>query len=76
MPAEVNEPPFGKPGDVCETCKPFWLHQGMAPKRMVAVTNDDDQIMTTDVRGIPIVVCPYCDGDWILILDKKPRDNK
>ena len=56
-------------GDLCQACHPYWRKRNMQPKYMVAVRNADGNTMMT-TGGIPIVVCPHCDGNYILDLDK------
>lgn len=55
---------------LCYSCYKFWTHQGLDPKRMVHVFQDDGRVMVTEVKKIPIIVCPWCDGDVILKLSK------
>jgi hypothetical protein len=57
-------------GAFCESCYKFWAHQSLEPKRLVHVFDEDGEPMLTVQHGIPIVVCPHCDGDVILRLQK------
>lgn len=57
-------------GSVCKDCYKFWAHQKLEPKRMVHVFHEDGRILETDNKKIPIIVCPWCDGDFILKLQK------
>lgn len=52
-------------GEFCLSCKDFWDSQKLPLKRMVNVHDAHGEVMTTD-EGIPIVVCPHCDGELIL----------
>lgn len=56
-------------GQVCKGCKDFWEAQKIPPKYLVHVFDEDGNPLKTD-SGIEIVVCPHCDGDVILRLDK------
>jgi hypothetical protein len=61
-----------KAGDVCGNCQEFWQTQGLNPKRLVHVFDADGNPLATD-SGIEVIVCPHCDGDLILKLDKHPQ---
>lgn len=52
---------LSQPGDVCRSCMPFWTSRGKDPQRLIAV---DSKV--TDKKQIPVVICPWCDGDRIL----------
>jgi hypothetical protein len=62
-------------GTTCEACKPFWTAQKLDPKLLVQVFHADGRPMLTEKKQIPIVVCPYCDGDLILKLKKDHEHN-
>lgn len=55
---------FQEPGQVCESCRAFWKAQNLPPQRMISLGK------STEERGIEIVVCPHCDGDTILRLNR------
>jgi hypothetical protein len=60
---------LAKPGDECLTCKPFWTERRHeAPRIMVALG------VATDF-GVPIVVCPYCDGAPLLRNKRRGDDS-
>lgn len=63
--------PFQEAGEVCLSCNAIWEHHDppKASKIMVAIELGDGTPVTTDY-GIPIVICPWCDGDPILQLPK------
>jgi hypothetical protein len=62
-------------GGFCQDCYVFWTHQSLEPKRLVQVFYEDGKPMLTEKKQIPIVVCPYCDGDVILKLHKDQTDQ-
>jgi hypothetical protein len=61
--------PLPQAGEVCSSCEPFWTSQKMGPKYLVHVFDPEGNPLKTD-SGIEIIVCPHCDGDLILRLDK------
>ena len=67
--AQSPDDHFQNAGEPCESCRMFWEHQGLPPMTMVQLC-DGDEIVTTE-GGIPIVICPRCDGDMILRLPKE-----
>lgn len=71
MSVEKAKKNLPKAGDVCRGCKDFWERQNppIQPRHMVHVFDADGNPLKTE-SGIVIVVCPYCDGDLILSLDK------
>lgn len=62
---EATNTKLAKAGDECQSCKPFWEARGKPPRRLIAV---DDK--TTEAKGIQVLICPWCDGDAILSLNK------
>ena len=52
-------------GETCLSCKDFWEDQNLPAKRMVNVVDARGNVIKTD-KGLPIVVCPHCDGELIL----------
>jgi hypothetical protein len=61
-----------QPGAVCTNCQPYWRKRNLTPKYMVTVFDADGKPITTEI-GIEIVVCPHCDGDYILNMNKTPE---
>lgn len=70
MKTAFKHPDMQEPGMACLSCLPFWKAQGLPPKILIALTKENGEEIATD-GGIPIVVCPHCDGDWILRLPKE-----
>lgn len=68
--ATVPNKPLAKAGDICQSCRKFWEHRKLPIKRLVEVPKADSTVAHTD-HGIPIVICPHCDGDAILKLHKE-----
>jgi hypothetical protein len=66
--------PLPEAGDICQGCSKFWLARKLSPKRMVTVFNADGDPIKTE-KGLEIVVCPHCDGDTILRLDKHTSEE-
>lgn len=66
----MTHPEINRAGQVCRTCYPMWAHQGLAPKYYLPVYDSQGQPSHTET-GIPIVACPYCDGELIFTLPKK-----
>lgn len=60
QPPYVPPAPPGDPGDECQSCAPFFAQHGEPPRKLVLIPNK-----FTDF-GIPIIVCPFCDGQPIL----------
>jgi hypothetical protein len=58
-----------KAGDLCTSCAKFWRAQKLNPKYMVTVFDADGNPITTE-NNLEVVICPHCDGDMILNLDK------
>lgn len=54
-------------GDVCQTCYNIWAHRKLEPKRLKNLYDAAGNVITTD-NGIPIVICEYCDGQFIFDL--------
>lgn len=50
-----------KPGDICQSCAPYWAKRGKPARYLIAV---DQKV--TEKKSIPIVCCPWCDGMPIL----------
>lgn len=47
-------------GDECDSCRSFWAKQGSPPQKLISLNRH------TENREVPIVVCPYCDGEPLL----------
>lgn len=58
-------------GEICESCRKFWESQNLQPKYLVHVFNSEGVEIRTDNEQLEIIVCPYCDGDLILKLEKR-----
>lgn len=56
-----------KPGDVCESCREKWEDKGKEPKVLVASSG-------ANLKGEPIPLCPFCDGDAVKITKKNRHD--
>lgn len=55
-----------KPGDICQSCLPFWESRNRSHGiRLIALDSK-----TTDQKQIPIVVCPWCDGEPIVRMNQ------
>lgn len=50
-----------KVGDVCESCRPRWEKQEREPKVLQKACE------TTKNKRLVVSLCPYCDGDAVLI---------
>lgn len=57
--------PLPQEGDVCLRCQRFWEAMRMPPKQLVALRRDGE-IIRTENKGIPLLICPHCDGTLIL----------
>lgn len=65
-----KQPDMQDAGEECESCRTYWEYQGLPPMIVVNLAKSNGEQICTD-GGIPIVVCPRCDGDWILRLPKE-----
>lgn len=61
--------PPGNPGDECESCRQFFESNGEPPRHLILLPDK-----FTDY-GIPIVVCPFCDGEPILLANGLDKDG-
>ena len=56
-------------GEVCVSCEAFWQSKGKVPRIL------EDTGFTTRFKGIPIVLCGFCDGSVIFERRRKLDDG-
>jgi len=54
---------FQEPDEVCQSCKHIWEKWEMPYKTMKVLHDKNGHLVTTQMKKIPIVLCPYCDSD-------------
>lgn len=72
-PKKLSE--LSQPGDNCGTCLKQWTHQKMEPKKLQEVIGADGKPLVTP-NGVPILACPFCDGELIFVLSKDVIDDE
>jgi hypothetical protein len=58
-----------KSGDICTNCKDHWENHDLEPKAL-------QRVGKTVNKKVIVAVCPYCDGDAIVVYKTSEKNKK